>query len=86
MFSQLGYELLEEFVLAGGVVVVMVHDVAPDFNLFAGFQLEILRKFSALDSRNGTIGESIGSLLGTVHAIEGNVGLLQHESCQRMCR
>jgi len=86
LLSQLRDELLEEFFLAGGVVVVVGHDVAPDLNLFAGFQLEILRKFSALDSRNGTIGEFVGSLLGTVHAIEGDVCLLQHESCQRMCR
>jgi len=41
---------MEELVLAGGVVVVIVHDVTPDLNLFAGFQLEILRKFSTLDS------------------------------------
>ena len=86
MFSQLGYELLEEFVLAGGIVLIVGHDVTPDLNLFAHFQLEILRKFSALDSRNGTIGEFVGSFLGTMHAIEGDVGLLQHESCQRMCR
>ena len=86
MFSEFGYELLEQLFLAAWVVVVMGHDVTPDLNLFAGFQLEILRKFSALDSRNGTIGESVGSLLGTMHAIEGDVGLLQHESCQRMCR
>ena len=86
MFSEFGNELLEEFVLAGEVVVVVVHDVAPDLNLFAGFQLEILRKFSALDSRNGTIGEFVGSFFGTMHAIEGIIGLLQHESCQRMCR
>lgn len=50
MFSEFGNELMEELVLAFGIVIVMVHDVAPDFNLFAGFQLEILRKFSTLDS------------------------------------
>ena len=37
LFSEFGYELLEEFVLAGGVVVVVGHDVAPDLNLFAHF-------------------------------------------------
>ena len=37
LFSEFGNELLEEFVLAGGVVLVVSHDVAPDFNLFAHF-------------------------------------------------
>lgn len=67
--------------------MVVSHDVAPDLNLLAGFQLEILRKLSALDSTNGTIGETVFPLLGTTHAIESQVSLLEHESCQRMsCR
>lgn len=75
----------EQLFLTFRVGIVVSHDVAPDFNLLAGLQLEILRNFSALDSTNGTIGQTVFPLLGTTHAIEGLIGLLEHECCQLMC-
>lgn len=78
-------QFAEQLFLTFRVGIVVSHDVAPDLNLLAGFQLEILRIFSALDSTNGTIGQTVFPLLGTTHAIEGLIGLLEHECCQLMC-
>ena len=82
MLAQLVDELAEQLLLSLGIVVVVRQDVAPDFNLLTGFQLEVRRKFSFLGSTNGAMGQLVLTLLGTTHAVESLVGLLQHHDCQ----
>lgn len=82
MLAQLVDELAEQLLLSLGIVVVVRQDVAPDLNLLTGFQLEVRRKFSFLGSTNGAMGQLVLTLLGTTHAVESLVGLLQHHDCQ----
>lgn len=82
MLAQLVDELAEQLLLALGIVVVVRQDVAPDLDLLTGFQLEVRRKFSFLGSTNGAMGQLVLTLLGTTHAVESLVGLLQHHDCQ----
>ena len=82
MLAQLVGELAEQLLLALGIVVVVRQDVAPDFNLLAGVQLEVRRKFTFLGSINSAMAQFVLGLLGTVHAVESRVDLLQHLDCQ----
>lgn len=82
MLAKLVDELAEQLLLPLGIVVVVRQDVAPDLDLLAGFQLEVRRKFSSLGSTNGAMGQLVLALLGTTHAVESSVGLLQHHDCQ----
>jgi len=82
MLAQLLDELAEQLLLPLGIVVVVRQDVAPDFNLLAGVQLEVRRKFTFLGSINCAMAQFVLGLLGTVHAVESRVDILQHHDCQ----
>ena len=82
VLAQLLDELAEQLLLSLGIVIVVRQDVAPDFNLLAGVQLEVRRKFTFLGSINTAMAQFVLGLLGTVHAVESLVGLLQHLDCQ----
>lgn len=85
VLAQLLDELAKQLLLALGIVVVVRQDVAPDFNLLAGVQLEVRRKFTFLGSINCAMAQFVLGLLGTVHAVESRVDLLQHHDCQSVC-
>ena len=85
VLAQLTDELFKQLLLALGIVVVVRQDVAPDFDLLTGFQLEVRRKFTFLGSTNGAMSQLVLGLFGTVHAVESLVGLLQHHDCQSVC-
>jgi len=82
VLAQLVGELAKQLLLSLGIVVVVRQNVAPDLNLLTGFQLEVRRKFSFLGSTNGAMAQFVLGLLGTVHAVESHIGLLQHHDCQ----
>ena len=82
VLAQLSDELAKQLLLSLGIVVVVRQNVAPDLNLLTGSQLEVRRKFSFLGSTNGAMGQLVLALLGTAHAVESQVGLLQHHDCQ----
>ena len=77
-------EFGKQLLLTFWLVSVVLHDVLPDLNLFGGFQLEVLGQSAVLDSVDSTVGELVLPLFGTAHAVEGAVGLLEHEGCQCM--
>ena len=82
VLAQLVDELAEQLLLSLGIVVVVRQDVAPDFNLLTGVQLEVRRKFTFLGSINCAMAQFVLGLLGTVHAVESRVDILQHHDCQ----
>lgn len=77
-------EFCKQLLLTFWLSSIMQHDVLPDLNLFGGFQLEVLGQSAVLDSVDSAIGELVLPLLGTAHAIEGTIGLPEHEGCQCM--
>lgn len=75
-------EFLEQLLLAVGLVGIVLQDVAPDFNLLRDFQLEVLGKFSFLDSTKSTIGQFVLALFGTSHSVESVIGFLESQASE----
>ena len=75
-------EILEQLLLAVGLVGVVRQDVAPDGNQRGGFQLEVLGKCSFLDSTKSTVGQFVLALHGTSHSVESVIGFLECQASE----